>query len=71
MVLLHRHLALVGLVLARDGELFLFLLLLSILNFQVLLMDEVVVDGTRGEVRRGVGELLLRNVVDDFMRALQ
>jgi len=48
-------------------------LLLSVLSldFDVLFMDEVVVDGTRGEVRGGVGGLLLRNVVDDFVRALQ
>jgi len=47
------------------------MLLLSVLDFDVLFMDEVVVDGTRGEVRGGVGGLLLRNVVDDFVRALQ
>lgn len=71
MVLLHHHLVLVGLVLAWNGELLLLMLLLSVLDFDVLFMDEVVVDGTRGEVRGGVGGLLLRNVVDDFVRALQ
>ena len=74
MVLLHQHLVLVGLELAWNGELLLLMfLLLSVLSldFDVLFMDEVVVDGTRGEVRGGVGGLLLRDVVDDFVRALQ
>lgn len=60
-----------GLVLAWNGELLLLMLLLSVLDFDVLFMDEVVVDGSRGEVRGGVGELLLRNVVNDFVRTLQ
>jgi hypothetical protein len=70
LLLLHQHLVLVALKLAWNGELLLLMLLLS-LDFDVLFMDEVVVDGTRGEVRGGVGGLLLRNVVDDFVRALQ
>ena len=71
LVLLHCLLVLVGLVLAWNGELLLLMLLLSVLDFDVLFMDEVVVDGSRGEVRGGVGELLLRNVVNDFVRTLQ
>jgi hypothetical protein len=67
MVLLHHDLVLVGLVLAWNGELLLLILLLPGLDFDVLFIDEVVIDGTRGEVRGGIGVLLLRDVVNDFV----